>query len=1079
MARNLLGSLLLFLTAGASLGQQSATLSGTAMDSSGAVVARVSIRIANIETGETYTATSNDTGAYTIPLIKPGAYELTAEASGFKQFRQRGIVLETGVPSRVDVQLEVGGVNESVTVEAATPQLRTETSSVGAVIRHETIANMPLIGRRAAQLARLNGFMVQAGTGSTFAMAGGRGDNANWTIDGGNAQNILLGVATLTFDPPIDSLEEFNVEISNYKAELGRTGGGVVQMTTKSGTNNFHGTLYEFLRNDALDARNFFSATKPVLRYNQFGGSLGGRIRRDRTFFFANYEGIRRTSQSTMIASIPSAAERAGNFSAQSTVVRDPLTGGPFAGNVIPASRFDPVGKALADFYPDPNVAGAPSRNNNYRANQPVVNPSNVVVTRIDHSFVQSHRVYGRYLTNSRNFTDSGPIFPTPGVDSAHQRSDGGYHNWSVTYLHNFAPATIGEFRWQWDWRKFHNYGGGIDRGLAQQIGLKGANPRYFPRVNITGVFALGSGEQERRQFPIRGDNLSYTLTKIQGKHTLKFGGQYRRSRNDDTPFGSAGGVFSFTPVATGDAFAALLLGWPVSGSRDESPMIRSLAGTLGLFAQTDWRVTPKLTLNLGLRWDLDWPRHEGINNQQNSFDQGVINPICNCPGALAWSGRNGRSIYAHNFDFNNFGPRIGFAYRATDKWVIRGGGSIIYTGLYDNATPLSVRIGFSVRGDFVSPDGGRTAPFLLKDGLPPVPPISESNLQPGFGAVLIGLNPSLSVEFFEPNGRVVPYLETFNLNVQRQITPNMLFEIGYLGTMGHKLVSPSNRSINQVAPNLIRPGNTQVLRPFPQYSDVRVVQPAIGNSKYHGMNLKFDRRMSGGLQFNVNYTWAKAIDDVEARNELGGNAGDNAYANQYDRRADKGLSGNHVAHRIIGSTVWDVPVGQGRALHIQNKALNLVAGGWSTGWIIEVRGGTPFGVIESNSAAVYPTAVTVRSNAAGPYRRNPNWRNNVLTEKYFDSSVFLQPAFGTFGNLGRTVAIGPGAFIGDLSILKDFAIAEGHWLQFRCEMLNFANHASFNLPNQSRGVPAFGTINSLIGGNQARITQFGLHYRF
>jgi len=1077
-AQTLLILLPLSVVYAATLLAQSASLSGLVTDNTGAVVPLVSVKLINVDTGESYNSESTDSGLYAIPLVKPGRYELVAEHQGFKQFRQRGIELETGIPSRADIRLEVGGVTETISVEASIPQLRTETSSIGSVVRNETIANMPLIGRRAAQLARLNGFIVQAGTGSTFAMAGGRGDNANWTIDGGNAQNILLGVATLTFDPPIDSLEEFNVEISNYKAELGRTGGGVVQMTTKSGTNKLHGTLYEFLRNDAFDARNFFAASKPTLRYNQFGGSAGGPIRKDRTFFFANFEGIPQKRQNTVIASIPTRQEISGDFSRQTAAVRDPVNQVPFPGNIIPSSRLDPVGRAIAALFSDPNVPGAATRNNNYRFNQPVDNPSKVVVARVDHSIHANHRIYGRFL-GSGGHNDAGAIFPQPGVDSSHQRADNFYYNWSVTYLHNFSSTTLGEARYQGDWRKFHNYGGGLGLGLSEKLGIKGGDPKYFPRINVTGIFSLGSTEQERRQFPIRGNNWSYTLTQVRGTHTWKFGWQYRSSRNDDVPGGNAGGTYNFTPVATNDALASLLTGWVASSSRDQSDLIRSLAATMGFFAQTDWKVSSRLTLNLGLRWDVDYPRHEGVNNQQNSFDQNAINPVCNCPGAMAWSARGGRSKYAHNFDYNNFGPRFGFAYRATDKWVVRGGASVVYTGQYDNATPLSVRIGFSTRGDFVSPDGGRTAPFLLRDGIPPLVPPKESDLVPGLGAVPIGQNPILSVEFFEPSGRVVPYLETFNLNVQRQLAPNMIFEAGYVGTLGHKLVAPSSRSINQVPQNLIRTGNVQVLRPFPQYSDVRVVQPTIGNSNYHGLNLKLDRRMSGGLQFNLNYTWAKALDDIESRNELGGNAGDNAFANQYDRRADKGLSGNHVLHRVIGSSVWDVPMGRGKAWKVDSKALDFIVGGWSAGLILEFRRGTPFGVIESNAASFYPTAVTVRSSATAPYRRNPNWRNNVLSENYFDTSTFAAPAFGTFGNLGRTVAIGEGAVIGDLSILKDFSVREGHRLQFRCEMLNFLNHANFNLPNQSRGVAAFGRVSSLIGGNQARIVQLGLHYRF
>jgi hypothetical protein len=908
-------------------------------------------------------------------------------------------------------------------------------------------------------------------------MAGGRGDNAMWTIDGGNAQNILLGVATLNFDPPIEALEEFNVEVSNYKAELGRTGGGVVQMTTKSGTNDLHGSAYYFLRNDALDARNFFAAGKPVLRYNQFGASIGGPIKKDRTHYFFNYEGTRVKRQQTQIVSVPTRAETRGDFSGRATV-RDPLTGAPFPNNTIPASRLDPVGAAIAALYPEPNVPGAASRSNNYRVNQLINNPGNVYVARLDHSFSAATRAYGRFLA-SNGFNDNAPIFPTPGVDILHFRNVNSFYNWSVTGLHNLSPTTILEGRFTWDRRKFLALSGGRDLGLAQKIGLKGVNERFFPQVTITGLTGFGRGEHERLQVPIRGDHVSNTLTQVRGSHTLKFGWEFRRSRNDDLWSGLGGGQFGFNPVATGDALASLLTGWVNNAARAEALLIRSRANALGAFAQTDWKVTPKLTLNLGLRWDLDWPRFESIDNRQNSFERNLINPVCSCPGALVWSGRGGRSKYAHNFDYNDFGPRVGFAWRIGDQWVVRGGGAIVYIGQYDQATPLVANIGFSIRSDFVSPDGGRTAALLLRDGLPPFPVPTEADLVPGFGAVPIGQNPQLSVQFFEPRDRPVPYLETFNFNIQRTLPRNMVLEIGYLSTLGHKLTAPGTRSINQVPPNLIGPGNVQVLRPFPQYSDVRVIAPTVGNSNYHGINFRIEKRYSAGVQFNANYTWSKLIDDVESRNELGGNAGDNAFANLYDRRADRGLSGNHINQRFVSSMVWELPLGRGKAVQVQNCVLNQIIGGWSTGLILEIRTGSPFGVIENNAATIYPTSATVRSNAIRPYRGNPNWRDNVLGHTFFDPSVFIAPPRFTFGTLGRTVAIGPGAFIGDLSVLKDFRIREGRRVQFRCEMLNFANHPNFDLPNQLRGNTNFGRINSLIGGNQARIIQLGLHFKF
>ncbi len=1068
----------ILLIPGLLLAQQSASLSGTVTDASSAVVPSVAIRLVNTETGEAYAGVSNQGGFYSIPLIKPGNYELTAEAQGFKQFRQHGIKLETGIPASLDLRLEVGALTEAVTVEASVPLIRTETSSVGLVVPNHTIASMPLINRRAAQLARLSGFMVQVGTGSNFTMAGGRGNNAMWTIDGGNAQNILMGVATLSFDPPIEALEEFNVEISNYKAELGRTGGGMVQMTTKSGTNDLHGSLYEYIRNDALDARNFFSARKPVLRYNLFGASLGGPLRRDRTFYFYNYEGTRVKTQPTRIVNVPTAAEAAGDFSGQPTVIRDPLTGAPFPDNIVPSARMDGVGRAIASLYPAPNVPGARSRNNNYRINEPVDNPANNMVARIDHAFTTQVRAYARALM-SWGYNDQGPIFPTPGVDTFHRRAETSYYNWSVTGLYPINPATIVEGRFTWDRRKFHNISGGIDKGLAAKIGLKGTNPRFSPQVSVTGLAGFGVGEHLRIQEPIRGDHVSNSLTHIRGNHSLKFGWEYRRSRNDDEWFGTAGGSFGFNPNATGDALAALLTGWVNNASRAEALLIRSRANTLGAFAQTDWKVSRRLTLNLGLRWDLDWPRFESTGNRQNSFERDLLNPVCGCPGALVWSGRGGRSKYAHNFDYNNFGPRFGFAYRATDKWIFRGGGAIIYVGQYDQATPLSVNIGFSIRGNFVSPDGGRTAALLLKDGLPPIPRPTEADLVPGFGAVPIGANPRLGVEFFEPQDRRVPYLEMFNFNIQRLLPWNMVLEVGYLGTLGHKLTAPGTRSINQVPPERIGPGNVQVLRPYPQYSDARVVAPTIGNSSYHAVNFRLEKRHSSGLQFSTNYTWSKLLDDIESRNELGGNAGDNAFANQYDRRADRGLSGNHIQHRVINSVVWELPYGRGRRITPGHAVVKLLLGGWTLGAIVEARTGSPFGVIENNPAGVYPTAATVRSNATGPYTRNTNWRNNVLSQTFFDTSPFIAPPPFSFGTLGRTVAIGSGAFIADLSILKDFHVGERHRLQFRCEMLNLANHPNFNLPAQERGAADFGRVNSLIEGNQARIIQLGLHYKF
>ncbi|MCX6603333.1 MAG: TonB-dependent receptor, partial [Acidobacteria bacterium] len=960
----LAGALLALATLGF---PQTSSLNGTVMDSTGAVVPGVTVKLINSATGELYPTTSGPAGIYAIPLLKPGRYDIQVEHPGFKNFRQTGLVIETGLPSRADIRLEVGGVGESITVEAEAPLLKTESSSVGNVVRRETIANMPLVGRRAASLARLSGFVVQNGTGSNFTMAGGRGDNTNFTIDGGNAQNILLGTATLTFDPPIDSLEEFNVELANFKAELGRSGGGAVQMTTRSGTNKWHGSAYEFLRNDAFDARNFFAASKPVLRYNQYGGSFSGPIIRNRTFFFANSEWIKTKSQQTRLLGVPSAAEVAGVFPGR---VNDPANAfNPFPNNTIPVSRMDPVGRAIAQYYPEPNVPGQPPRTTNFRVNNPTRANTNTIVTRIDHTISSKDRLYFRYLQN-RNNNSQDPVF-RDNTDQYGETIENAFYSFSPTWIHSFSASTILEARYSYDRRKFQPITASKGLGISEKIGLRGTNPLYFPRVNVTGLESFGRGEQERIQSPIRGDQYTGSITKITGRHTMKFGAEFRKSTNNDTPLGTAGGSFAFIPTGTGDALASLLLGHVNTGSRDESASIISNASTLGLFAQTDWKVTSNLTLNLGLRWDLDTPRYESTN-QQNSFDRAAINPVCNCPGVITFSGRDGLSKYASAFDYNNFGPRVGFAWKPRDKWVIRGGGAILFTGQYDQATPLAVRAGFSTAVSVTSLDGGLTPAINLRAGLPPA---VSNQLSPAFGAVPIGANPIFAVEFFEPGKRPIPYLQTFNFNIQRQLPWNTVVELGYLATLGHQLTVTGTRTINQVDPTRIRAGNVQALRPFPQFSNVSVHSPTIGNSNYHGMNLRVEKRYSRGLQFGMNYTWSKMIDDVNSRNELGSSA---AIANFFNRAADRGLSGNNIAHRWIGNTVWELPVGKGRPVNIANPVMNAIIGGWSTGIILELRTGAPFGVVENNAAAIFNSAAAVRPNVVGNYEQNASWRANV-----------------------------------------------------------------------------------------------------
>ncbi len=356
-----------------------------------------------------------------------------------------------------------------------------------------------------------------------------------------------------------------------------------------------------------------------------------------------------------------------------------------------------------------------------------------------------------------------------------------------------------------------------------------------------------------------------------------------------------------------------------------ESEAILSRAAAFAAFVQDDWKVTQHLTLNIGLRWDVEVPRWEA-NNKQNSFSTTEINPVCNCPGVVEFSGQNGLSKYASNFDWKDFGPRLGFAYRIGDKWVVRGGFGMNYIGEYDSAVPTVTQLGFTTNESFVSPDGGLTPAVLLKNGVTPISFPTQAQLNSSFGAVPIGASPTTAVDFIQPSGRRVGYLEQFNFNIQRQLSKDIVTEIGYLGTMGHRLAAPAALTLDQVLPSLMGPGNAQIRRPFPQFSNVTIDAPGVGSSNYQAMNMKVQKRFVTGLQFQANYTYSRFIDNVASRNEPGGVTSD--FQNVYNRAGDKGLSGFDVAHRVVLNAVWDLPVGHGRKVDVKNRLLDGVVGG-------------------------------------------------------------------------------------------------------------------------------------------------------
>jgi hypothetical protein len=1068
---------LLAATLGATiLYAQSTEITGQIVDPTQSVIAGATAELTRVDTGDRREAVSNTGGYYSFPLLQPGIYDLTIKKDGFQAQTSKGIKVETGQVTNVDVALTVGEVTQQVNVEAVAEQLQTDSSAISHVVTNETITDMPLIDRRSYQLTRLNGFIVQLNSGSsaTFAIAGGRGDNTNYYIDGGTVQNVGMGTPDLYFDPPVEAMQEFNVDMSQYAAELGRSGGGVIQMTTKSGTNEFHGSAYEFFRNTDLDANTYFSVAKPVLHYNLYGASFGGPIRKNKTWFFFNYEGRDQILATTLDLVIPTPAELQGNFSGQKTIT-NPYTGKPFPNNIIPVSMFDPVGENLAAFYPAPNISGAKG-GVNFVANDPATTIVNNYVARIDHTFNETNRIYGRFL-GQPDHTTTASIYPTPGTDNYGDLIHNYYYNGSVTWVRNISASAFNELRLTLSRRQTLSISAGANTDLDSKIGLTGANTNFFPSITVNGFASIGctscSNGQERLQTPVEAHQLSDNYTKIIGAHQIKFGVDYRYGKDGDLYLAQAGGAATFNNQGTGNSVASLLLGWVNQGSVLASYPLHSRIDTYAGYVQDDWKVTPNFTLNMGLRYDVDSPRRD-ITNHQNGFNPTEINPVSGTPGVITFSQINGQSQYAHNWDLRDFGPRLGFAWKL-GNWVVRGGGGILYAGEYDFAAPVILYTGFSTQGTFTSSNNGLTPAFILANGFPAVSSPTTADLTPGYGAVPVGKPPTTAVQFFNQN-RETGYLYQTSLDIQRQLTKSLLLDFGYLGTLGHDLSGVVPISINQVPTNLLGPGNLQALRPFPQFSNVQILGDSLGRSNYQGLNIGLDKRITGGLQFKVNYTYAKFLDNLGSRDDLGNpigiTAGAGAFTNYYNQGSDWGLSGNDIRHRIITSTIYELPVGNGKLFNPSSRILNQILGGWSIGGIVEFHTGTPLS----------PFMLTNTTNSYSDGQR-PNVVGNADTgaqsiAEWFNTSAFAAPASYTFGDAGRTFGTGPNFFSTDGSLLKDFSV-ERVSAQFRLEVLNLTNHANFALPDTRLGSPTFGEMTSLAAGNQARIIQLGLHFKF
>jgi len=1056
---------------------QSGAITGAVTDPGGAVLPGVLITITNVDTNFERTFTTGPSGDYTLPLLPPGLYRIEAALLGFRTGVAENVLLSVDDRLRVDFTLQLGEVSERLTVTESTPMIQSESSSVGVVIDNRKVVELSLNGRQFESLAQLVPGSVAPAPGSVLSLRGGF--NAAGARETANT-NLLDGVDNndpainnFTLRPILDSIQEFKVLANSYSAEFGRGGGAQVIVNTRSGTNEFHASLWEFLRNDKLDARDFFnkkeSGPKPPFRRNQFGATAGGPIQNDRTFFFAAYEAMRRRQVFTSQQQVPTEAFLRGDFSALSAPLRDPENriGPTFPGSIIPPNRFNPVARAILTRGSFPSPTPGLSTPNNHLAVNPFPNNVDQYSGRLDHRFTPTTFLFGRY-----GFTKD--ALKTPCADqTAFERFSvvGAYlsagnsqtacvsgfghdditraQSLSLGGTHIFSPRMIvelhGGFNRQAQSRVAFASG---KNDISAELGIPASSvPRDFghPVITIAGFSTLGDRGYQKRAGTTGqvAASINYTAK----SHSLRLGMDLRRiifvagSETRET--------IRFSGTWTGNAFADFLIGFPSQTSRDPTDSFRHHSlNSYNWFVQDDYRVSSRLTLNLGLRYEYNTPDVEKQNRMAHLNVETFV---------YEQAGRNGKSRSLYAPDRNNFGPRVGFAFRpdTAGKSVLRGG----YGVFYDLAV-VGNDLFFTRNGPpFQQPETFNAGTFP-----------GDLTLSDPFRSVRLATSQVFDVPSIDPHFRDA-YVQHWNIGYQRQLQSSMVLEVTYVGNKGTKLVKTVD--INQAFPvaGLIQPP-VEDRRPLPEFGAVPVLQGS-GSSIYHGLLSRLERRFSGGLSFLASYTYGHAIDD-----STGGNVSQDAR----NLRADRGSSDFDARHRLALSYVYELPFGRGKPVGKNwGPVMNSIFGGWELSGIGTYQSGQPIFVQLSPSSQNSNTGST-RDRPDIPHvldgqtlivtTAKPVLENSSDKTVYLDPAAFSVPNRGTFGNVPRNYFTGPRTRTWDVMVGKNFE-REGVDVQFRAEFFNALNHPSLNQPNRFADTKSFGTITSTLLQN--RQIQFGL----
>jgi len=1085
-----------------------ATVVGTVTDPTAAVVASANVTLTNTQTNETTKAVTGQTGGYVFAHVKPGLYSVSVTASGFKQQVVNNIGLDVNQTARVDVRLTIGSTSEQVEVTGGPVLLQTDTSDIGHVITNKQIVDLPLNGRDYLQLARLipgatpslaGATAGQKGVSRSINSAGARDTSVSFLLDGVDTNDVTF--QTPTVSPSIDAIQEFKVLQDAYSAEFGR---GATQILTalKSGTNDLHGSLFEFLRNSDIASRSFFQPTVPILKQNQFGGTFGGPVvipkmynGKDKTFFFVNYEAQRIRTGGAQFADVPTPQEVQGDFSARGNpIIYDPTTYNPatqtrqpFPGNIIPADRISKRGVTAASLFPAPNYQGSVA-GNNYVRSPAQKNDYDQGNARVDQRLSEKDTMFGRY-----SIIDSFRTRYTA-LPGAGNFDDIRGQNAALNWVHVFTPNLVNEGRIGFNRNRYLTPP--ENTGTNEALTLFGFTNTTTNPVTSAGLpgftFANGiSGIGPGGQFPQDAITQTWQLvenvTWQKGAHSLKFGIDFRSTGLNQIVANNDRGTFTFTGQYTsqgpggtgGHSMADLLLGNPYSAAAAVGDAINQDHNYMfAFYGQDDWKVNSRLTLNLGLRYEYVTPWKESLNrftvlDFNNPGGRLLIAGTSKAfvPGqGIVDTGEPAISDSIVEPTLTNFAPRIGFAYRATGQTVIRGGYGIFY----------DVQEGNEVQ--FLR----NNAPYFFVQnytGDPVVPNLQLDTLFPSAANL-----PSGSIQPFTVGTERTPYMQQWNMNIERELRGHMLLTVGYLGSKGTDLLRRTNY---QQGPNILvtDPANPTPLAQrvaYPNFSPTVILGTEnAASSTYHGFIASLERRYSNGMAFLMSYTFSKSLDDASSSSNFSGSPS-NAQC-RCDLRGGKGPSAFDIQQRFVVSYSYELPFGKGKRFLNSNNVLDMVVGGWQLNGIGALQSGPPFQINTSGDNANIGTGAgssnNQRPNVVGDQFGGIDQSASILNRGvnpgtfYFNSAAFAMPPIYRLGNLGRNTMFGPGSANWDMSLFKNVPIHERISLQFRSEFFDIFNQNTFGVPGTILNTPTYGRLTGTSAGG--RVIQFGLKLLF